>query len=107
MEIIAMGEMREFLKSELPKFKDPIIFISSEFIPGCPMCQSDATVYYITLIERNSIPNEYNVIKAENHKFPIDVFVNYPLERDIPKQFVIGTKESMGELKMILRRVIE
>ena len=35
------------------------------------------------------------------------VFVNYPLEKDIPKQFVIGTKQSAGELKMILRRVVE
>ena len=102
-----MGEMREFLKAELPKFKDPVIFISSNFILGCPMCQSDVTVYYITLTERDLIPEEGKVEKAQNHKFPIDVFVNYPYERDIPKQFVIGTKESKGELKMILRRVIE
>ena len=102
-----MGELREFLKSELPKYKDPIIFISSEFITGCPMCQSDATIYYITLTERNLVPDGLNIEKAENHKFPIDIYVNYPLERDKPKQFVIGTKKSMGELKMILRRVVE
>ncbi|GAG65607.1 unnamed protein product, partial [marine sediment metagenome] len=53
MEIIAMGELREFLKINLPKFKDPVIFISSKFIPGCPKCNSSTSVYYITLTERN------------------------------------------------------
>ncbi len=35
MEIIAMGELRAYLKTELPKFDDPVIFISTNFFPGC------------------------------------------------------------------------
>jgi hypothetical protein len=107
MEIIAMGEMREYLKINLPKFKDPVIFISSEFIPGCPMCNSSTSVYYLTLTERKLIPSKSNVEKTRNHKFPIDIYVEYPVQIGKPKQFVIGTKESKGKLKMILRRVIE
>ena len=102
-----MGDLREFLKGELPKFEDPVIYISSEFIPGCPMCDSSATVYYITLTERKLIPSEGIVEKAEKHKFPIDIFVTYPVQKGKPKQFVIGTKESMGKLQMIFRRVVE
>jgi len=61
-----MGELRIFLKEQLPKWKDPVIFISSDFIPGCPKCNSSATVYYIKLTERNSIPNKqfYGFISA-------------------------------------------
>jgi hypothetical protein len=107
MEIIAMGELREFLKLNLPKFTDPVIFISSEFIPGCPMCNSSTSVYYLILTERDLIPDKPNVEKAENHKFPIDIYVEYPIQTGKPKQFVIGTKKSKGELKMVIRRIIE
>ena len=107
MEIIAMGEMREFLTLNLPNYKDPVIFISSEFIPGCPMCNSSTNVYYLTLTERKLIPNQINVEKAQDHKFPIDIYVEYPIQKSKPKQFVIGTKKSKGELKMILRRIVE
>ena len=102
-----MGEIREFLTINLPKYEDPVIFISSEYIPGCPMCNSSTSVYYLTLIERKMIPSKDNVEKAEHHKFPIDIYVEYPFQIGRPKQFVIGTKESKGELKMILRRIIE
>lgn len=107
MEIIAMGELRAFLKDQLPNWKDPVIFISSDFIPGCPKCNSNATVYYIKLTERISIPNEQNVIKAEKHKFPIDIYVKYPFMKGIPQKIVIGTRDSRGGLEMILRRVID
>ena len=91
-----MGELREFFKINLPKFEDPVIFISSEFIPGCPRCNSSTSVYYIKLTERNMIPSEGNLEKAEEHKFPIDIYVQYPVLKGIPKQFVIGTKISNG-----------
>ena len=107
MEIIAMGELHEFLQNNLPKFEDPVIFISSDFIPGCPKCNSSTSVYYITLTERSLIPSEGNLQKAQNHKFPIDIYVNYPVQTGIPKQFVIGTKKSKGKLEMVLRRVVE
>jgi hypothetical protein len=107
MEIIAMGELREFFEANLPKFEDPIVFISSEFIPGCPKCNSSASVYYLQLIERNLIPNGENMEKAEKHKFPIDIYVQYPVLKGKPKQFVIGTKRSEGTLEMVLNRIID
>ena len=58
MEIIAMGELHEFLQNNLPKFEDPVIFISSDYIPGCPKCNSSTNVYYITLTERSLIPSD-------------------------------------------------
>jgi len=42
-----MGELREYFTTTLPKFDDPAIFISSEFIPGCPRCNSSASVYQL------------------------------------------------------------
>ena len=107
MEIIAMGELREFFTINLPKFEDPVIFISSEFIPGCPKCNSSASIYYLQLTERNLIPNEGNLEKAEKHKFPIDIYVQYPVLKGKPKQFVIGTKESKDKLEMVLLRIID
>ena len=107
MEIIAMGELPEFLKLNLPKFEDPVIFISSDFIPGCPKCNSSTSVYYITLTERNLIPSESNLEKAQKHKFPVDIYVKYTIQKGKPKQFVIGTKKTNGKLEMILRRVLE
>jgi hypothetical protein len=107
MEIIAMGELRPYLKAELPKFDDPVIFISSDFIPGCPMCNSGAAVYYIKLVERKYVPiNEENVEKADYHKFPIDIYVKHSPQKGKPKKFVVGTKRSKGEIQMILRRII-
>ncbi|TXT61308.1 MAG: hypothetical protein BAJALOKI2v1_40102 [Promethearchaeota archaeon] len=106
MEIIAMGELRDYLKENLSNFKDPIIFISSDFIPGCPKCNSDATIYYIKLTEREEIPQEGNIIKAEKHKFPIDIYVKYPVLKGKPKKIVIGTKDSGEGLKMILRKIV-
>ena len=102
-----MGELRAYLKSELPKYNDPVIFISSIFFSGCYKCNSSAMVYYIKMTERNLIPNKINIQKAQNHKFPIDIYVNYPIEKNIPKKIVIGTKKSNSKLEMILRRIIE
>ena len=102
-----MGELHEFFQNNLLKFEDPVIFISSDFIPGCPKCNSSTSVYYITLTERSLILSEGNLQKAQNHKFPIDIYVNYPVQTGIPKQFVIGTKKSKGKLEMMLRRVVE
>lgn len=107
MEIIAMGELREYLKTNLPKFEDPVIFISSKFIPGCPKCNSSTSVYYITLTERNLIPREENLEKAIKHKFPIDIYIQSPVQKPTPRKFVIGTKKSNGTLEMILRRIID
>jgi len=107
MEIIAMGELRAYLKTELPKYDDPVIFISTNFFPGCYKCKSSATVYYIKLTEKNLIPDKINIQKAQNHKFPIDIYVNYPIKKELPKKIVIGTKKSNGKLEMILRRIIE
>ena len=99
--------MREFLEKNLPRFEDPVIFISSDFIPGCPMCNSSTSVYYITLTERNSIPVNDNLEKAEKHKFPIDVYVMYPVQKGKPKQFVIGTKRVQETLEIVIRRIVE
>lgn len=107
MEVIAMGELREFFKLNLLKFEDPVIFISSEFIPGCPKCNSSTSVYYIKLTERDLIPQGENLEKAERHKFPIDIYIQYPLQKGKPKQFVIGTRGSEGTLKMVLNRIID
>jgi hypothetical protein len=107
MEIIAMGELREFFTKNLPTFEDPAIFISSEFIPGCPRCNSSTSVYYIKLTERNLIPSEINLEKAEKHKFPIDIYAQYPVLKGKPKQIVIGTKNSNGTLEMVLNRIID
>mgnify|MGYP006278812717 CR=1 FL=1 len=101
-----MGELRSYLKAELPKFDDPVIYISSNFIPGCSKCNSGAAVYYIKLVERNSIPKGSTIEKADYHKFPIDIFVNYSPEKGKPKKFIVGTKHSKGEIQMILRRII-
>lgn len=102
-----MGELREFLTINLPKFEDPVIFISSKFIPGCPKCNSNASVYYITLTERNLIPRKGNLEKAIKHKFPIDIYIQSPVQKAKPRKFVIGTKKSKGTLEMILRRIID
>jgi len=102
-----MGELREFFMINLPKFEDPVIFNSSEFIPGCPKCNSSASVYYITLTERNLIPKEENLEKAEKHKFPIDIYIQYPVLKGKPSQFVIGTKKSNGTLEMVLLRILD
>jgi len=107
MEIIAMGELREFFMINLPKFEDPVVFISSEFIPGCPRCNSSTSVYYLQLTERNLIPSENNLEKTEKHKFPIDIYVQYPVLKGKPKQFVIGTKKLNGILEMVLLRIID
>ena len=102
-----MGELPEFLQNNLPKFEDPVIFISSDFTPGCSKCNSSTSVYYITLTERTSIPSENYLLKAQSHKFPVDIYVNYPVQTGKPKQFVIGTKQSKGKLEMVLRRIVE
>lgn len=107
MEIIAMGELREYLKTNLPKFEDPVIFISSKFIPGCPRCNSSTSVYYITLTERTLIPPEGNLEKAIKHKFPIDIYIQTPIQKAKPSKFIIGTKISKENLEMILRRIID
>ena len=107
MEVIATGELRDFLKTNLPKFEDPVIFISSKFIPGCPKCNSSASVYYITLTERSLILREENLEKAMKHKFPIDIYIQTPVQKAKPSKFVIGTKISKGILEMILRRIID
>ncbi len=107
MEIIAMGELREFFTINMPKFEDPVIFISSEFFPGCPKCNSSTSVYYLKLTERNLIPSEGNLEKAKNHKFPIDIYVQYPVLKGKPTQFVIGTRKSNGILEMVLHRIID
>ena len=106
MEIIAMGELREFFTLNLPKFEDPVIFISSEYFPGCPMCNSSTNAYYLKLTERNLIPIEENLEKAKNHKFPIDIYVQYPVLKGKPTQFIIGTKKSKGILEMVFHRII-
>ncbi|TFF98467.1 MAG: hypothetical protein EU541_06795 [Promethearchaeota archaeon] len=106
MEIIATGELRPYLKTKLPKFNDPVIYISSNFIPGCPKCNSGATVYYIKLVERESIPKDDSIEKASYHKFPIDIFVKYSIQKGKPKKFIVGTKRSKGEIQMILRKII-
>jgi hypothetical protein len=85
MEIIAMGELHEFLQNDLPKFEDPVIFISSDYIPGCPKCNSSTSVYYITNTKKTLIPNEGNLYKAQNHKFPVDIYVNYLVQKGKPK----------------------
>ncbi|TFF96441.1 MAG: hypothetical protein EU544_00630 [Promethearchaeota archaeon] len=105
--VIAMGELRSFLQENLPHYEDPVVYISSDFIPGCPKCNSSATVYYVKLEERSSIPSDSNVANVKNHKFPIDIFVKYPVLKGPPQQIVIGTKETKGETQMILRRVAE
>ncbi|MFO8020227.1 MAG: hypothetical protein R6U96_16505 [Promethearchaeia archaeon] len=107
MEVIAMGKMRAYLQSHLSNFKDPVIFISSDFIPGCPKCDSGATVYYIKLVERDSVDSDQNTEKVEKHKFPIDIFINYPTVQGRPQKIVIGTKKRNGKLHMIIRRLIE
>ena len=108
MEIIALGELREFFKINLPKFENPVIFISSEYFHGCPKCNSSASVYYLKLTERNLIPSEEsegNLEKAKKHKFPIDIYIQYPVLKRKPTQFVIGTKKSKGILEMVLHRI--
>jgi hypothetical protein len=107
MEVIAMGEMRAYLQSHLPSFEDPVIYISSDFIPGCPKCNSGATVYYIKLMERKSLEKEDYMKKVKKHKFPIDIFIKYPVIKGMPKKIVIGTKRTNGDLQMIIRRLIE
>lgn len=107
MEVIATGELREYFKANLPNFEDPVVFISSKFIPGCPRCNSSTSVYYITLTERNLIPPEENLEKATEHKFPIDIYIQTPVQKAKPSKFVIGTKISKGNLEMILRRIID
>ncbi|MBD3198269.1 MAG: hypothetical protein GF317_24685 [Candidatus Lokiarchaeota archaeon] len=107
MEIIAMGELREYLKENLSNFTDPIIFITSDYIPGCPKCNSSASVYYIKLIERKEIPQDQSILKPTQHKFPIDIYVKYPILKGKPKKIVIGTKRTDNQLKMILRRIVE
>ena len=107
MEIIAVGELREFFTINLPKFEDPVIFISSEYFPGCPKCNSSTSVYYLRLTERNMIPSEGNLEKAKKHKFPIDIYVQYPVLKGKPTQFVIGTKKSNGILEMVFHRIVD
>lgn len=107
MEVIATGELREYLKNNLAKFEDPVIYISSKFIPGCPRCNSSTSVYYIILTERMLIPREDNLEKAIKHKFPIDVYIQTPVQKAKPSKFVVGTKISKGSLEMILRRIID
>jgi len=102
-----MGELREFFTINLPKFEDPVIFISSKFIPGCPRCNSSTSVYYLKLTERNLISIERNLEKAKKHKFPIDIYVQYPVLKGKPTQFVIGTKKSKGTLEMVLHRIVD
>ena len=105
-----MGELRKFFTINLPKFEDPVIFISSEYFPGCPKCNSSSSVYYLKLTERNLIPGEEcekNLEKAKKHKFPIDIYVQYPVLKGKPAQFIIGTKKSNGILEMVFHRIID
>jgi len=101
-----MGDLREFFTINLPKFEDPVIFISSEYFPGCPKCNSSTCVYYLKLTERNLIPSEGNLEIAKKHKFPIDIYVQYPVLKGKPTQFIIGTKKSKGTLEMVFHRII-
>jgi hypothetical protein len=52
------------------------------------------------------IPDEGNVEKAQKHKFPIDIYVQYTIQKEKPKKFVIDTKRINEKLQMILRKVI-
>ena len=100
-----MGELRDYLTTNLPKFTDPVIFISSEFIPGCPMCNSSTSVYYITLAEHNTVPDAKNIEKARQHKFPVDIYVQYAVQKQKPRKIVIGTKRTRDKITMVLKRI--
>jgi len=84
-----MGELREFFVKNLPKFDDPVIFISSEFIPGFPKCNSSTSVYYIKLTERNLIPSDRNLEKATKHKFPIEIYVQYQILKVLKRFYTL------------------
>ena len=102
-----MGELSEFFTLNLSKFEDPVIFISSEFFPGCPRCNSNTSVYYLKLTERNLIPSEGNLEKAKKHKFPIDIYIQYPILKGKPTKFVIDTKKSKGTIETVFHRIID
>ena len=106
MEIIVTGELLEVFLINLPKFEDPVIFISSEYFPGCSKCNSSTNVYYLKLTERKLIPREENLEKIKKHRLPIDIFIQYPVLSGRPTQFVIGTKKSKDGLEMVFRRII-
>ena len=105
MQIIALEEVREYLKYNLPKYNDPIILISTDYFPGCPKCNSAASVYHVQMIEQGMLEKYGKVEEIEEHKFPVRVFVKTPLARGKPKSLVLGSKRTNGKLFLAVRNI--
>ncbi len=106
MQVIATEMVREYLLENLPKYENPAIYITTNFIPGCPACNSHATVFYINLTEKNRIDGLEGIEEIQDHKFPIPIFVKLEGAIRPPRTFIIGAKKERGKLKMILQRII-
>ncbi|WP_371805566.1 hypothetical protein [Candidatus Lokiarchaeum ossiferum] len=109
MQVIAVGKIKEYLQQSLPQFLKPVLFISTEYYPGCPKCSSVAIPYYVELkefadvklMEKNALRK---FVSLQNHKFPFPVIFSPHEKSPAPNKLYIGTRETgMGSELAILK----
>ncbi len=106
MQIIAIDRMREYLQQHLPEYEAPELLISTDVIPGCPKCNSHASVFYISLVEKEKREVYKNLEPIKEHKFPISIYITTPLLKGVPQKMIIGTEETTNGLKMKIKRIV-
>ena len=105
MEIIAIEEMRAFLKESLPNYSHPVLLFFSEVFPGCPKCNSSAKVIHVGIIEKEQLPKD-NLGEILNHKFPIPIYFQHSPMQQAPSKIVLGTRKSGKNLELVIRKLI-
>ena len=105
MEIIAIEEMRAFLKENLPNYSHPAILFFSEVFPGCPKCNSSAKVIHVGMMEMSDLPT-CDLEEVSDHKFPIPIYYQHsPVQQPLSK-IVLGTRYQGKNLELVIRKLI-
>ena len=106
MQVIAMDQMRELLEQNLPKYKQPVLLISTMFYTGCSKCQSDATVFQAQIMENSVLILTDNIQKIQLHKFPFEVFYEVSPQVQTPSKIWLGTRINGSNYELIVRKIV-
>ena len=105
MEIIAIDELGEFLRTNLPYFREPVLMISPKFLPGCSKCGSDCSVLYVKLNNKQNISQTRNLIEVTNHKLPLSIYYIDNRQSHIPKKVWLGTNRHLEGLELKIKKI--
>ena len=105
MEIIAIDEMAIFLQRTLPKYSQPVMEIYSTFYAGCSKCNSNSSVFTVSIKEKPEYKDTTHVIKIIQHKLPIPIFFINNQVSPIPKKIWIGTIRMENEIELKIRKL--